>query len=187
MSNGSESTQGKALLASPYLEDPNFFHTVVYMVRHTEEEAFGLIVNRPTEHTISSVLEKAANKSFARPGSLHYGGPVDGPLVALHDQRDLADMDCANGVFLTTERDHLLPLMMRDDARVKLFAGFSGWGPGQLESEQATGGWFVSDITLEQVLEDSDNLWKHLLYRVGHTMWSETGFDLGDPSAARWN
>jgi putative transcriptional regulator len=187
MSNKNESTQGKALLASPYLEDPNFFHSVVYMVRHNEEDAFGLILNRPTEHSIISVFEKAAKTTLTRPGWLHYGGPVDGPLIALHDQQDLADMDCSQGIYLTTEREHLLPLLMRTHARVKLFAGFSGWGPGQLESEQATGGWFVSDLTLEQALGDSDNLWKELLYQVGHSMWSETGFDLGDPFQARWN
>ncbi|MCU0710003.1 MAG: YqgE/AlgH family protein [Pirellula sp.] len=187
MSKQFESTQGKALLASPYLEDPNFSRSVVYMVRHDPQEAFGLILNRPTEHSIVGVFEKAANATLSRDGWLHYGGPVEGPLIALHDQQDLADMACSQGIYLTTERDHLMPLMMRTDARIKLFAGFSGWGPGQLESERATGGWFVSDITLEQALEDSDNLWKELLYRVGHLMWSETGFDLGESYQARWN
>jgi putative transcriptional regulator len=187
MSKQFESTQGKALLASPYLEDPNFSHSVVYMVRHDPEEAFGLILNRPTEHSIISVFEKAANATLSRTGWLHFGGPVEGPLIALHDQQDLADMECSQGIYLTTERDHLMPLMMRTVARIKLFAGFSGWGPGQLESEQATGSWFVSDIALEQAIGDSDNLWRELLYQVGHAMWSETGFDLGDALRARWN
>ncbi|MFN9853744.1 MAG: YqgE/AlgH family protein, partial [Planctomycetota bacterium] len=73
------STQGKALLASPYLQDPNFQQTVIYMVRHSEEEAFGLIVNRPTDHSLSGVMEQAAHADLQRRGWLHCGGPVDGP------------------------------------------------------------------------------------------------------------
>lgn len=180
-------TQGKALLASPYLQDPNFLQSVVYMVRHSEEEAFGLIVNRQTDHSLKSVFEKAADTALDRDGWLHFGGPVEGPLVALHDQADLADLKCSNGIYLTTDRDNLLPLLQRSGARVKLFAGFSGWGEGQLESELDTGSWFVTDITLEQVLDDCDNLWRKLLYEVGHQMWLETGYDLGDSSRAGWN
>lgn len=187
MSDHLECTQGKAILASPYLDDPNFHQTVVYMVRHTEEEAFGLIVNRPTDHTLSSVMEQAAHVDFDRKGSLHFGGPVDGPLVALHDQVDLADLKCNQGLYLTTDRDQLLQLMNRSKAKLKLFAGFSGWGAGQLESEQATGSWFLSDISLDEVLGESHHLWRDLLYRVGHEMWGQTGFDFGDPSRANWN
>ena len=187
MSEIQDFTQGKALLASPYLQDPNFFQSVVYMVRHTEEEAFGLIVNRQTEHSLKSVFDKAANTVLERDGWLYFGGPVEWPLVALHDQPDLADLTCSNGIYLTTDRDNLLPLLHRTEARVKIFAGFSGWGAGQLESELDTGSWFVTDIRLEQVLEDCDDLWKSLLYQVGHQMWSETGYDLGDSSRAGWN
>jgi putative transcriptional regulator len=187
MNDSAPCIQDKALLAAPGLDDPHFRQAVVFMVRHTDEESFGLIVNRPTEHSLENVLEQAAHARLNRQGWLHFGGPVDGPLVALHDQSDLADIPCSNGIYLTTDRAHLLDVLKRDYANVKLFAGFSGWGPNQLESELATGSWFVSDITSEQVLGDSDNLWKHLLYRVGHQMWSETGFDLGDRSRAGWN
>jgi putative transcriptional regulator len=187
MNDSFDSTQGKALLASPYLEDPNFQHSVVYMVRHNDEEAFGLIINRPTEHSLASVLEQAAQADVDRRGWLHFGGPVDGPLVALHNQSDLADLTCGQGIFLTTDRDQLLKVLNRPDANVKLCAGFSGWGPGQLESERSLGSWFVSNIGLEQVLGESENLWKKLLYEVGHSMWSETGFDFGDPAKATWN
>lgn len=187
MSEIQHCTQGKALLASPYLQDPNFLQSVVYMVRHTDEEAFGLIVNRQTDHSLKNVFATAADTALNRDGWLHFGGPVEGPLVALHDQADLADLACSQGIYLTTDRDNLLPLLHRMDARVKLFAGFSGWGAGQLESERETGSWFVTDITLDQVLNDCENLWKNLLYQIGHRMWSETGYDFGDSSRAGWN
>lgn len=187
MSEIQDCTQGKALLASPYLQDSNFVQAVVYMVRHNDEEAFGLIVNRQTEHSLKDVFQKAADTHLDRDGWLFFGGPVEGPLVALHDQPDLADLQCTQGIFLTTDRDNLLPLLHRDNAKVKLFAGFSGWGAGQLESELATGSWFVSEISPAQVFDDSDDLWKGLLYRIGHQMWSETGYDFGDSSRAGWN
>lgn len=187
MSDSFDSTRGKALLASPHLEDPNFQYSVVYIVRHNDEEAFGLIINRPTEHSLASVLEQAAHAEIDRRGWLHFGGPVNGPLVALHDQADFADLRCGHGIYLTTDRDHLLSVLTLPDANVKVFSGFSGWGPGQLDSERSSGSWFVSNIGLEQVLGESENLWKTLLDQVGHSMWSKTGFDLGDPTKATWN
>jgi putative transcriptional regulator len=187
MSETVNNTQGKALLASPYLDDPNFAKTVVFMVRHTQEDAFGLIVNRPTEHSIQNVVQAVIEQSSDRTGWLHFGGPVEGPLVALHDQPDLSDLTCSNGVYLTTERDRLLSLLERKHANVKLISGFSGWSGGQLESEMETGSWIVSDIQAAEVLGVLEGLWTTLIHRVGHEILAQSGFPLGDPAKAKWN
>lgn len=179
--------EGKALLASPHMDDPHFEQTVVYIVRHSSEDAFGLIVNRPTDHTLPEVLETAADARLERDGFLHFGGPVDGPLVALHDQPDLSDMPCHHGVFLTTDKDRLLPLLKRSDARIKLLAGFSGWSAGQLESEMETGSWLITDVSVDDILGVREGLWRELLFRVGHGVYQHSGFELTDPKRAHWN
>ncbi len=187
MSNPTKSTQAKALLASPFLDDPNFRQTVVYMVMHNSEHAYGLIVNRPFEQTIASVLEIVTNQTVVCEGRLHCGGPVDGPLIALHDQPDLADFACDRNLFVTTDRENILPLLSRPHARLKLFDGVSCWSGGQLESEMADGSWLVTDIDADDVWGEREQLWTTLLHRVGHQVWSTSGFDLGDPAKAHWN
>jgi len=187
MSDFTATLEGRALLASPFLDDPNFARSVVYMVRHTPEDAYGLIVNRPTDHLITEVIQNAMDCQLDRKGWLYAGGPVDGPLIALHDQADLADLQCCEGLFLTTNGARMLTLLERSHSKLKLFDGISGWGAGQLESERATGSWLVTDIANADILEGADDLWQRLLHGVGHQILMESGFNLGDPKLARWN
>ncbi len=77
---------GRLLIASPYLTDGNFLRSVVFMVRHDVEGAFGLAVNRPTETRVRDVVGPTGLKGDVRDDDLvHRGGPVEGPLLALHD------------------------------------------------------------------------------------------------------
>ncbi len=78
-----ESVQGLALVASPYLTDPNFLRSVVYLLRHDEEGAIGLILNRPTHTSIGELLEQLSGEPVENELPVYYGGPVDGPLMLL--------------------------------------------------------------------------------------------------------
>ena len=76
---------GKLLIASPYLNDPNFMRSVVLIVSHDEEGAFGLSLNRPTDQRLSEIVELSMPKGSVREDDFIYeGGPVEGPLLALH-------------------------------------------------------------------------------------------------------
>ena len=81
-----EFLSGKLLIASPYLSDPNFLRSVVLIVSHDDEGAFGLSLNRPTDQRLSAVVELSMPQGSAREDDYIFeGGPVDGPLLALHD------------------------------------------------------------------------------------------------------
>src|ERR1700680_2955284 len=139
-----ESLRGKLLIAPPTLVDPNFARTVVLIAAHDDEGALGLVLNRPLETPlaeISPVLD-----SLAEPDStLHSGGPVaPESAVVLADFRDpsLAALTIFGTVgFPSADCD--LDVLAAGVRRARVFAGHSGWGPGQLDEELADEGWII--------------------------------------------
>jgi putative transcriptional regulator len=83
--------EGRLLIASPFLSDPNFFRSVVFIVRHNDEGAFGLVLNRPGTMRLEAVLEEARGQQSKRCDAIYLGGPVEGPLLALHRHPDLGE------------------------------------------------------------------------------------------------
>jgi len=81
----STNLSGRLLIASPYLADGNFLRTVIFMIRHDAEGAFGLIINRPTERRFRELIEVPKGGSPRDDDQIYRGGPVEGPLLALHD------------------------------------------------------------------------------------------------------
>ncbi|MFK8115036.1 MAG: YqgE/AlgH family protein [Rubripirellula sp.] len=82
----STNLSGQLLIASPYLNDGNFLRSVIFMVRHDVEGAFGLLINRPTDRRFRDLIDSSAVEGNLRDDDAIYrGGPVDGPLLALHD------------------------------------------------------------------------------------------------------
>ena len=79
-----DSLRGQLLIAPPHLTDPNFAKTVVFIVQHDTEGAFGLVLNRPSDTGIHEVWEKMRGRRCARRDFLYVGGPVQGPLMLLH-------------------------------------------------------------------------------------------------------
>jgi putative transcriptional regulator len=180
-----ESLAGKCLLASPFLEDPHFFRTIVLVLQHTESECFGLILNRPTEFRLEKVVSMICELECVHDAPLYYGGPVDGPLIALHNSSTVGGHRCNDDLYVTSDQDELKKLFMEKEAGLKLFDGFSGWGTGQLESEVKTGSWLISDITSEQILHPVD-LWESMVKQLGDSILQEGGLDRL-PADPNWN
>ncbi|MCA9137383.1 MAG: YqgE/AlgH family protein [Planctomycetales bacterium] len=166
-----EFLSGKLLIASPYLNDPNFMRSVVLIVSHDEEGAFGLSLNRPTDQHLSDVVELSMPKGAVRDDDLIFeGGPVDGPLLALHDLCGVGSpigVETA-GIWLTGDEDHLRLLLTRVDAKVRFIAQYSGWGPGQLDREMKCGGWLVGNGDHDVVFADPEQVWESAVKRCGH-------------------
>lgn len=153
------SLQGSLLIASAELRDPNFFHTVVLLVRHNDEGALGLILNRPLNVRLHQVWEQMGLQAALRNDVIHLGGPCEGPLMALHDEPNLGETEAPAGVHFTTNRDALELLVREPDRQARFFAGFSGWGSGQLESEMKEGSWLVLPATPQHVFDAETDLW----------------------------
>jgi len=181
------SFEGQSILAAPSMDDPNFSQSVVYMVRHTPEDAIGLVINRPSSVRIQQVIKSMLDIDLDCQSPLFRGGPVDGPLVLIHDQPDASDLSVAEDIFLSSDAHHIQEVIANPDATFRLIDGFAGWGPGQLEEEFETGCWLRSDIAFEDLFSDPHDLWKRLIYRVGEHVISRGKPSLRKPSRASWN
>ncbi|MFN7731475.1 MAG: YqgE/AlgH family protein [Pirellula sp.] len=187
MSESHVSFEGQALLAAPSMEDPNFRRSVIYMVRHTPEDAIGLVINQPTGITVRHVIKTVTETEVPCDDPLYRGGPVDGPLVLIHDQPDASDLEMTPEIFLSSEAHHIRKVLANPDATFRLIDGFSGWGPGQLEAEWATGCWLRVDVSRSDIFSDADDLWQRLIYRVGNEVIEPSKLKIRNPSRALWN
>ena len=120
-------------------------------------------------------------------GPLYCGGPVDGPLIALHDQPELSSEACIDGLSMTSDQEKLLKLFVLPQAKIKLFDGFAGWGPGQLEEELKIGSWLIADIDADLVLSDGPEMWEDLLKRLGQNILSVDDKITDSPVDPQWN
>ncbi|MGD0198201.1 MAG: YqgE/AlgH family protein [Solirubrobacteraceae bacterium] len=164
-----DSLQGKLLIAAPSLIDPNFSRTVVLIAAHSDEGALGLVLNRPLDTPLAEIAPVLEN--IAEPGALlHQGGP-GAPETALL----LAEFDDPSLAALLIFGDTGLPLssveltdLEAGVRRVRVFAGHSGWGPGQLDDELEQEAWFVGQLAPDELwLPDSTALWANALLRKG--------------------
>lgn len=169
-------TTGSLLLATPLLEDPHFTRTVVLVVDHDEDGAVGLVMNRPTTLEVSAILPVWADLVDA-PRVVFEGGPVAGEsALALALLRgSAADEDSGRGgggvrhltsdlclVDLDGDPDDLVPRM----GGLRVFAGYAGWGSGQLEAEIAEGSWFVlPSLPSDLFAAQAGRLWSEVLRR----------------------
>ena len=159
---GVESLRGKLLIASPALPDW-FRRTVILIVEHTEEGAFGLVLNRRSETTVADavpVLEGLAGPDEP----VHIGGPVQQEgVVALGEFPDpgLSPKPVVGDVGLV-DLDHPPEGL----ERVRVFAGHAGWGEGQLDGELEAEAWIVAEAEPGDAFSDGD-LWADALRRQG--------------------
>ncbi len=172
------SLSGNLLVSVPALDDPNFFRSVVVMLRHDEESATGLVLNRPTKWALECAMEDVPAEDLsdqAGPGTLtrhlFWGGPVEGPLMALHGSLALAEMNVLPGVNFLMERGRMKQLVTQSRHPFRVYSGYCGWGPGQLECEIAAGGWLSCPAEESSIFcSDPGLLWQQLCELIGHSI-----------------
>ncbi len=163
---------GKLLVAGPELLDPNFYRTVVLVCLHDEEGAFGLVLNRPLEERVVDHL--GGWGEWASPPPVFFqGGPVDPTsIVGLARARDAGAFSIpvsadgrSRGIGLLHLGQEPGDWLEAVDA-VRIFAGYAGWGGGQLEAEVAQNAWFVVDALPADPFSDRpDDLYREVLRR----------------------
>ena len=87
--------------------------------------------------------------------------------MALHDVTEEIESGERNGVAVSVQQESILQLVAKPDVRLRVFDGYAGWGPGQLESELEQGGWLVADGLNDTIFCDHDNLWQRLVGEIG--------------------
>jgi putative transcriptional regulator len=162
-----ESLAGKLLISSPSLVDPNFRRTVVLITHHDEEGAVGLVLSRPSELRIDEAVPDLGELPYADE-VVYLGGPVQPEavivLVELAEPLDGVEPIVGDVVYMPPSSEpEELPA-----TRVRVFAGYSGWGPGQLEAELEEPAWIVARAEPADVFAaDPDELWRRVLHRKG--------------------
>ena len=162
-----ESFKGHLLIAVPELPDRNFFRSVVLMFHHDESGASGVVLNRPSDVSVSQVWEELSDTDCDCQQTVNIGGPVSGPLIALHTSLALAESQVIPGVFISMGRENLDSLVNQTDHQFKLFSGYAGWGAGQLDSEVDVGGWLTLEADFDHVFESPEELWKKVCEAFG--------------------
>lgn len=154
------SLAGSLLLASPQLLDPNFFRTVVLLLEHTPEEgAFGVVLNRPSSSGLGEELP-GWEPLLAEPEVVFVGGPVQPQVaVGLSGAASGSTASDVRVVDLSASPGNV-------DAPVRIFAGYAGWSPGQLEAELLEGGWVVAAAEAGDVFSPQpERLWRDVMRR----------------------
>ncbi len=167
-----ESMTGQLLVATPALKDANFDRTVVLLVAHEPGGALGVVLNRATEVPVSDVLGTWG--SLARdPAVLFEGGPVQ-PESAIclarmrPNAKPVAGFHQVSGSVGTVDLSADPDKLRNSVTGIRVFAGYSGWSPGQLEDEISSGSWFVFDaLPGDAFVNRPDDLWPMVLRRQG--------------------
>jgi putative transcriptional regulator len=163
-----DSLKGHLLVAGPTLVDPNFWRTVVLVGEHSEEGALGVVLNRVSETTVEEAVPELA--SLVETDALvHVGGPVQRSAIVV--VADFVEPERAAALvldsvgFLPARVD---PQELGELRRARVFAGYAGWGPGQLDAELEEGSWIVERARPEDVFADEpERLWQTVLRRMG--------------------
>jgi len=156
--------QGKLLVATELVEGELFAETVILLLFYDETGAFGLVVNRPTDVRPDELLADEEGIADYR-GTLFWGGPVQmdslRALARTDDPPEEAEK-ILDSVYLVSLED-ALQQGPTDPARLRLYIGYAGWAPGQLDYELARGSWRVVPATDDLVFAEAPReLWKQL-------------------------
>jgi putative transcriptional regulator len=164
-----ESLAGQLLLAAPNLADPNFARTVVLIGVHSDDGAMGLVLNRPSELIAADAVPEL-DGAIADGEPLYIGGPVQrSAIVCLAEFLDPTPAGLlVLGRIGFPARDADLGELREATARTRAYAGFAGWGEGQLEAELENGDWIAQAALAEDVFtDDPEELWGRVLARKG--------------------
>ena len=156
---------GRFLVAAEQVRGVVFRHSIVFLLNYSESGALGLIVNQRTDIALHDVVQGAVDGA----GQVYIGGPVERASVMVLLRANAPPeraIHVTGNLFVTVDPGILLERTGKPGASgdVRVYAGYTGWGPGQLETELARGDWIVADEALEPVIfaDAPEELWKKL-------------------------
>ena len=169
--------RGQLLVATPDLQDLNFSRTVVLVLEHSPEGALGVVLNRPSDTPLRDALPEWSLLS-PEPSVVFFGGPVQPESAIALGRRagtgeggtegtdEGSGFAALFGGLGTVDLERAPEDVGEPVDRVRVFAGYAGWGPGQLEGELEANGWFVVDADRTDAWSsDPESLWRTVLRR----------------------
>ena len=158
------------LISEPFLEDPNFDRSVVYVCEHNEEGTVGFILNKETEYSLGDISEVIDANDYP----VYMGGPVEQDTMHfLHNNINDVEgtLEVVHGVFWGGNFEQVKlfiqsGIINKND--VRFFVGYSGWAQGQLQEELDAGSWMVAQIPTDVIFqENAENMWREVLKGLG--------------------
>lgn len=165
-----EPSAGTLLVADPFLKDPHFMRSVVFLCEHRDEGTFGFVLNRRLDITLGQVVPELSG--FDLP--VFYGGPVQNDtLHFLHCYPDevSGSVEVTDNVYWGGDFEALIALIREgkiDVSKIRFYLGYSGWGEGQLKTEMDTHSWLTVMARKKLVFHnDHEKIWKDALREMG--------------------
>jgi len=162
-------SSGRLLIAEPFLNDPNFARSVILLCESGAEGTVGFVLNKPTVLNLGDVLPELYSETLP----IFQGGPVHmDTLHILHRIPEiLGGVEIASGTYWGGSYEALQRIVYGKDvspADIRLFIGYSGWSPGQLDNELKEGSWLVSETDPALLFDtESTELWKRSVQNLG--------------------
>jgi putative transcriptional regulator len=161
---------GILLIADPFLKDPNFMRTVVFLCEHQEEGSFGFVLNRSYEYTLNELVTGLDDLKIP----VYYGGPVQIDTIHfLHQYPDLipGGYEITDGIYWGGDFETAINLIRNkeiDPHRIRFYIGYSGWGSGQLSDELKEKSWLTAQANRKIIFhKKADEIWKDSLRLLG--------------------
>lgn len=178
-----EPSTGRMLLSEPALQDYYFARSVVLLVEHSEADGtIGLILNKPINLKLNEVIKDFPDITYP----LYLGGPVHPDrLFYIHTAGDIVpgSIEVFKGIYWGGEINKLMELIEQNKltrSQVRFFIGYSGWNPGQLDSELSEKSWIVSQIDKKGIMGPKPEvLWGNLIKKMGneYAIWANYPLD----------
>lgn len=161
---------GILLIADPFLKDPNFLRTVVFLCEHQSEGSFGFVLNRRYEQTLGDLIPELEGSAIP----VHYGGPVQPDTIHfLHQYPEEipGGQEVLKGVYWGGDFDAVVNLLKNADVdatKIRFYIGYSGWSEGQLDGELKEKTWLTATATRRLIFHSKyDEVWKDSLRHLG--------------------
>jgi putative transcriptional regulator len=138
----------------------------VLVIHHEPQGAFGLVLTRRGDTNLATIWQESIHEPCPLDVPLMIGGPLEGPLLAVHANPGCADHEIMPGIYFTRHRDQIAAILAEESLPLRVFSGYSGWGSGQLEAELEDGSWGVTAATADFVFSDEATLWRRVTRRV---------------------
>ena len=165
-----EAASGILLISDPFLKDPNFMRTVVFLCEHQEQGSFGFVLNRKYENTIDELIPELEGHRIP----LFYGGPVQMDTIHfLHQYQDEipGGQEVMKGIYWGGDFDKVVEMIKNSELnenKIRFFIGYSGWSDGQLKNELQEKSWLTVKATRKLVFHnDYKEIWKDSLKQLG--------------------
>ncbi|BDA80582.1 transcriptional regulator [Leptospira kobayashii] len=165
------STRGKILISNSSVIQDYFHKSIILMVDHDKDGAFGLTLNKPTNQTMESLIKNLPDTEHSNK-RIYSGGPVDNMFVTIvHNQKNSNDpgVEIIPGIYMARSFDTMVEILQSKTTNFRVFQGYAGWAAGQLENEFEKLSWVVNEITEEQIFreDESEEIWKDALRSKG--------------------